>query len=176
MKFTAAPQTPAATATATATRSVDFEVLKQLVAVIWPEDRPDVRNRVLAALSFLCLSKAFTMSVSRSGVDEHDLVPRSFPPAAQSLALKLFLSFFFVGSWCVVSQGPILFKYAVDGLATGAVTPLPLVGLALTPIACLWLYGLARAATHFCTEMRSFVFASVTQEAIRQVAGKVMHH
>ena len=75
-----------------------------------------------------------------------------------------------------MSQGPILFKYAVDGLATGAVTPLPLVGLALTPIACLWLYGLARAATHFCTEMRSFVFASVTQEAIRQVAGKVMHH
>ena len=59
---------------------------------------------------------------------------------------------------------PFFFKHAVDALTldpTGA-TPVTMLGLlALTPPAMLAGYGMARAGSAFCGELRNLVFAKV---------------
>ncbi len=64
---------------------------------------------------------------------------------------------------------PIVFKHMIDDLAPGEQA------LAL-PVLLLLLYGLLRFSTSLFTELREFLFARVTQRAVRQVALEVFRH
>ena len=64
---------------------------------------------------------------------------------------------------------PIVFKNMIDGLSTGEQA------LAL-PVLLLALYGALRFSTALFTELREFLFARVTQRAVRQVALEVFRH
>lgn len=85
-------------------------------------------------------------------------------------------------SLLLISKGlnisvPFMFKYAVDGLSldpTGA-TPVA-AAMALTPAALITTYGLTRAGSTLCNELRNATFAKVTQSTIRRVASTVFQH
>ena len=64
---------------------------------------------------------------------------------------------------------PIVFKHMIDDLSPGEQA------LAL-PVLLLLLYGLLRFSTALFTELREFLFARVTQRAVRQVALEVFRH
>ena len=84
-----------------------------------------------------------------------------------------------VGAKGMTIATPFLFKEAVDGL--GAVSDAGALGdvasLALAaPTACLLGYGIARLGDSGLKELRNYVFASVSQRAIRVVARGVYEH
>ena len=64
---------------------------------------------------------------------------------------------------------PIVFKNMIDGLSASEQA------LAL-PVLLLVLYGALRFSTALFTELREFLFARVTQRAVRQVALEVFRH
>ena len=64
---------------------------------------------------------------------------------------------------------PLVLKEIVDGLALDR-------ALLAVPLALLVAYGLLRLATTFFTELREFLFAKVTQRAVRAIALKVFRH
>jgi ATP-binding cassette subfamily B protein len=64
---------------------------------------------------------------------------------------------------------PLVLKEVVDGLARDR-------ALLAVPLALLVAYGLLRLATTFFTELREFLFAKVTQRAVRAIALKVFRH
>jgi ATP-binding cassette subfamily B protein len=64
---------------------------------------------------------------------------------------------------------PVVFKNMIDGLSPADQ------GLAL-PVMLLILYGTLRFSTALFTELREFLFARVTQRAVRQVALEVFRH
>ena len=64
---------------------------------------------------------------------------------------------------------PIVFKNMIDGLS-GTEQVLAL------PVLLLLLYGVLRFSTALFTELREFLFARVTQRAVRQVALEVFRH
>jgi len=68
---------------------------------------------------------------------------------------------------------PVVLKQIVDGLAPAAGQAAPLVAV---PMALLAAYGLLRLASTAFTELREFVFAKVTQRAVRNVALQVFGH
>ncbi|WP_153146772.1 ABC transporter ATP-binding protein/permease [Dechloromonas sp. H13] len=64
---------------------------------------------------------------------------------------------------------PVVFKHMIDGLSPGEQA------LAL-PVLLLLLYGALRFSTALFTELREFLFARVTQRAVRRVALEVFRH
>ncbi|HZQ61545.1 MAG TPA: ABC transporter ATP-binding protein/permease [Casimicrobiaceae bacterium] len=64
---------------------------------------------------------------------------------------------------------PVLLKHIVDALDTR-------VGVLAVPFALLVAYGLLRLSTTAFTEMREFLFAKVTQRAVRTIALQVFRH
>jgi ATP-binding cassette, subfamily B, heavy metal transporter len=68
---------------------------------------------------------------------------------------------------------PVLLKQIVDLLAPSAGAAAPLVAV---PLGLLAAYGALRLASTMFTELREFVFAKVTQRAVRNVALKVFGH
>lgn len=64
---------------------------------------------------------------------------------------------------------PVVFKHMIDDLSPGTQA------LAL-PVLLLVLYGLLRFSTALFTELREFLFARVTQRAVRKVALEVFCH
>ncbi len=66
---------------------------------------------------------------------------------------------------------PIVLKKLIDALTPGTTNA----GLIL-PVGILIAYGVLRLSTSFFTELREFVFARVTQRAVRTIALKVFRH
>jgi ATP-binding cassette, subfamily B, heavy metal transporter len=64
---------------------------------------------------------------------------------------------------------PLLLKEIVDGLDRES-------ALLVVPIALLVAYGALRLSTTFFTELREFLFAKVTQRAVRTIALEVFRH
>ncbi len=80
---------------------------------------------------------------------------------------------FLVGAKLANVGVPLILKQLVDRLNISADDP----RLALVlPVGLLIAYGALRLSTTFFTEMREFVFAKVTQRAVRTVALKVFRH
>ena len=79
---------------------------------------------------------------------------------------------------------PVIFKLAVDSLAAvkvsaGGVPSIELAtgaGALTNPMVALAAYGVVRTLSSACTEARTAVFSTVTQRAIRSVAGEVFQH
>jgi ATP-binding cassette subfamily B protein len=111
------------------------------------------------------------------------------PPAGQPapathvwLTLRTLLPYLWAYRWRVIAalaclvgakvanvSVPLVFKTMIDGLSS------PQQALAL-PVLLLLLYGLLRFSTALFTELREFLFARVTQRAVRQVALEVFRH
>ena len=68
---------------------------------------------------------------------------------------------------------PVLLKQIVDRLAPAAGQAAPLLAI---PLGLLVAYGALRLASTVFTELREFVFAKVTQRAVRTIALKVFRH
>ena len=68
---------------------------------------------------------------------------------------------------------PLIMKEIVDALAIKLTDPRALIVL---PAALLAAYGLLRICTTLFTELREFVFAKVTQSAVRRIALQVFRH
>jgi ABC-type transport system involved in Fe-S cluster assembly fused permease/ATPase subunit len=68
---------------------------------------------------------------------------------------------------------PVLLKQIVDRLAPAAGQAAPLLAI---PLGLLLAYGALRLASTVFTELREFVFAKVTQRAVRTIALKVFGH
>ena len=85
-----------------------------------------------------------------------------------------------VGAKLTVIQVPFLFKHAIDGLAidpsAAALLPdgVPLV--VLTPPLLMVAYGAARAAAEGMAQLRSSLFASVTEAAAQRTAVNTFRH
>ncbi len=111
------------------------------------------------------------------------------PPAGQPvpethvwLTLRRLLPYLWAYRWRVIAalaclvgakvanvSVPLVFKEMIDGLSG------PQQALAL-PVLLLLLYGVLRFSTTLFTELREFLFARVTQRAVRQVALEVFRH
>jgi ABC-type transport system involved in Fe-S cluster assembly fused permease/ATPase subunit len=111
------------------------------------------------------------------------------PPAGQPvpethvwLTLRRLLPYLWTYRWRVIAalaclvgakvanvSVPLVFKEMIDGLSG------PQQALAL-PVLLLLLYGVLRFSTTLFTELREFLFARVTQRAVRQVALEVFRH
>jgi len=68
---------------------------------------------------------------------------------------------------------PLVLKRLIDGLAIDPKDPHALLVL---PLGALVAYGLLRLSTTVFTELREFLFARVTQRAVRTIALKVFRH
>ncbi|MES2324541.1 MAG: ABC transporter ATP-binding protein/permease [Pseudomonadota bacterium] len=68
---------------------------------------------------------------------------------------------------------PLVLKQLIDALAIDPASPRALLVL---PLGALVAYGLLRLSTTVFTELREFLFASVTQRAVRTIALRVFRH
>ena len=80
---------------------------------------------------------------------------------------------FLVGAKLANVGVPIVLKSLVDHMTIGPDNPKALLVL---PVSILIAYGVLRLCTTMFTELREFVFAKVTQSAVRTVALKVFRH
>lgn len=87
---------------------------------------------------------------------------------------RMLLALLFLVGAKVANVGvPLILKQLVDYLNIATDDPRRLMVL---PVGLLLAYGALRLSTTFFTEMREFVFAKVTQRAVRTVALKVFRH
>ncbi len=68
---------------------------------------------------------------------------------------------------------PVVMKHLIDALTIGPSNPRALLVL---PVAALVAYGALRLSTTVFTELREFLFARVTQRAVRTIALQVFRH
>ncbi|HCY63063.1 MAG TPA: metal ABC transporter permease [Oxalobacteraceae bacterium] len=80
---------------------------------------------------------------------------------------------FLVGAKLANVGVPLVLKHLVDYLTLG---PNQARALLVMPVGLLLAYGLLRLSTTLFTELREFVFAKVTQRAVRTIALKVFRH
>ena len=80
---------------------------------------------------------------------------------------------FLVGAKLANVGVPLVLKQLIDGLA---ITPNHPRALLVLPIGILVAYGALRLSTTLFTELREFVFAKVTQRAVRTIALQVFRH
>jgi ABC-type transport system involved in Fe-S cluster assembly fused permease/ATPase subunit len=80
---------------------------------------------------------------------------------------------FLIGAKVANVGVPLILKSLVDHLTIGPSHPQALLVL---PVALLIGYGVLRLCTTLFTELREFVFAKVTQRAVRTIALKVFQH
>ncbi|WP_342118271.1 ABCB family ABC transporter ATP-binding protein/permease [Pseudoduganella sp. OTU4001] len=112
------------------------------------------------------------------------------PPPGQSrgdlATLKTLLPYLWVYKWRVLAAllalvgakaanvgVPVVLKQLVDDMTVKPGDPRALLVL---PLATLVAYGLLRLSTTMFTELREFLFARVTQRAVRTIALKVFRH
>ena len=125
---------------------MDTRILRHLVQYLWPEGDPEARKRVVTAFSLMTLSKALNITV------------------------------------------PFTFKYAIDALTAAEVSSAGMAEAVATvaasdpatllaaPASLLMAYGVTRGAASACNEARNAIFNSVSQRAVRRVAGSVFGH
>ncbi|MEM7177389.1 MAG: ABC transporter ATP-binding protein/permease [Pseudomonadota bacterium] len=104
----------------------DIAILARALPDLWPTGRPDLRRRVVAALSLLILAKGATLLM------------------------------------------PFAYRGAVDGL-TGAQA-------VAAPILLVVAYGVVRLMGTVLQQLRDFVFAPVSQHALRLLALRTFRH
>ncbi|HEY4542612.1 MAG TPA: ABC transporter ATP-binding protein/permease [Noviherbaspirillum sp.] len=80
---------------------------------------------------------------------------------------------FLIGAKVANVGVPLILKKLVDSLTIDPADPRALLVL---PVGLLIAYGLLRLSTTVFTELREFVFAKVTQSAVRTIALKVFRH
>lgn len=80
---------------------------------------------------------------------------------------------FLVGAKVANVGVPLVLKQLIDSLTIGPNTPHALLVL---PLGILVAYGVLRLCTTLFTELREFVFAKVTQRAVRTIALQVFRH
>lgn len=80
---------------------------------------------------------------------------------------------FLVGAKLANVGVPLVLKELIDSLTLSPAHPAALMVL---PVSLLVAYGVLRLSTTLFTELREFVFAKVTQRAVRTVALKVFRH
>jgi len=119
----------------------------------------------------------------------------SSPPSPDSTArpvrgdiatLKTLLPYLWVYKWRVLAAllalvgakmanvgVPVVLKHLVDQMTISPTNPQALLVL---PVAALVAYGALRLSTTVFTELREFLFARVTQRAVRTIALKVFRH
>eukprot|EP00236_Picocystis_salinarum_P001951 CAMPEP_0183825432 /NCGR_PEP_ID=MMETSP0807_2-20130328/1121_1 /TAXON_ID=88271 /ORGANISM="Picocystis salinarum, Strain CCMP1897" /LENGTH=688 /DNA_ID=CAMNT_0026070413 /DNA_START=27 /DNA_END=2093 /DNA_ORIENTATION=+ len=109
----------------------------------------------------------------------YDLLRHAWPPELPGARRRLLWSVSLLcGSKLLSVQVPVLFKSAVDALATDpslATVSMEAMWSALPPAALLG-YGAARTGSALFQELRSAIFATVTQASIRQTARRVFVH
>ncbi|KQQ33094.1 metal ABC transporter permease [Duganella sp. Leaf126] len=114
----------------------------------------------------------------------------SVPPTPRTrtdiATLKTLLPYLWVYKWrvllalgCLVGAKlanvgvPVVMKRLIDSLT---ITPQHPQALLVLPVAALVVYGLLRLSTTVFTELREFLFARVTQRAVRTIALQVFRH
>jgi ATP-binding cassette, subfamily B, heavy metal transporter len=80
---------------------------------------------------------------------------------------------FLVGAKVANGGVPLVLKSLIDHMTIGPNNPR---GLMVLPVGILVAYGALRLCTTLFTELREFVFAKVTQRAVRTIALKVFRH
>jgi ATP-binding cassette subfamily B protein len=80
---------------------------------------------------------------------------------------------FLVGAKLANVGVPVVLKKLVDSLTVTASHPAALMVL---PVSLLIGYGALRLSTTLFTELREFIFAKVTQRAVRTIALRVFRH
>jgi ABC-type transport system involved in Fe-S cluster assembly fused permease/ATPase subunit len=99
---------------------------------------------------------------------------RSLLPYLWDYRWRVLLAIGFLVAAKVATVGvPVVLKDIVDRLAPAAGEAAPMLAV---PLGLLAAYGLLRLATTLFTELREFVFAKVTQRAVRSIALKVFGH
>jgi len=112
--------------------------------------------------------------------------PSGKPPRGDLATLKTLLPYLLVYKWRVLAAlmalvgaklanvgVPVVLKKLVDDMT---VTPEHPHALLVLPVAALVAYGLLRLSTTMFTELREFLFARVTQRAVRTIALQVFRH
>ena len=80
---------------------------------------------------------------------------------------------FLVGAKLANVGVPLVLKELIDWMTISPTNPIALMVL---PLSLLVTYGILRLSTTLFTELREFVFAKVTQRAVRTIALKVFRH
>jgi ATP-binding cassette, subfamily B, heavy metal transporter len=112
--------------------------------------------------------------------------PSGKPPRGDLATLKTLMPYLWVYKWRVLAAlmalvgaklanvgVPVVLKKLVDDMT---VTPDHPHALLVLPVGALVAYGLLRLSTTVFTELREFLFARVTQRAVRTIALKVFRH
>lgn len=87
---------------------------------------------------------------------------------------RVLLALFFLVCAKLAGMGvPLVLKQLIDGMSVSLTDPKAVL---ILPVSILLAYGMLRLATTLFTELREFVFARVTQRAIRSVALRVFQH
>ena len=110
----------------------------------------------------------------------------SAPPRNDWATLKTLFPYLWVYKWRVMAAMaaligakmanvgvPLVLKKLIDALTINPASPQALLVL---PIAALVAYGVLRLSTTVFTELREFLFARVTQRAVRTIALRVFRH
>jgi ABC-type transport system involved in Fe-S cluster assembly fused permease/ATPase subunit len=116
----------------------------------------------------------------------YSAAPPDQAPAGDFATLKTLLPYLWVYKWRVIAAMlalvgakmanvgvPVVLKHLVDGMTISPGDPRVVLVL---PVAILVAYGALRLSTTVFTELREFLFARVTQRAVRTIALKVFRH
>ena len=142
----------------------DLRILRELGVYVWPRDNPELRARVVVALSLLLASKAINVNV-----------PYLFKLAVDGLSSDAALA---AGTgmplWgvAVLTPSALLAAY---GLARGGAAACNGARPVQSPPPAIHMHG-AHSHTHSIAELRNAMFARVTYGAIRSVGLGVFTH
>lgn len=99
---------------------------------------------------------------------------RTLLPYLWAYKWRVLLALSFLVSAKLANVGvPLVLKKLIDAMTISPVNP---VAMMVLPVSLLVTYGVLRLSTTLFTELREFVFAKVTQRAVRTIALKVFRH
>jgi ABC transporter ATM len=121
-------------------------LLRELKHYLWPPGEPSIRRRVVASVALMTAGKA--LSVSVPFFFKHAVDTLSMDPASAATTAATVSSFL---------EHPVAPYFVGPSLALAG-------------------YGIVRAASSLCSELRSAVFAKVAQRSVRLVDLRTFEH
>ena len=134
-------------------------MLKSMMGYVWPSDGPEVKRRVVGALSLLVTAKCLNTYVPILFKDIIDILGKTDTyESVESVSNSL----------------PSLIQPLLNSNILAAASPAEAVGIWATSLVIG--YGIARAGAFGFSELRNAVFAKVAQHSIRRIACNVFGH
>ena len=158
----------------------------RIFGVVINDSRERLQSNRLNHKKLILTMRRYPNAVPAAPANNPDSTDSTKAVRSDLATMKTLLPYLWVFKWrvllallCLVSAKlanvgvPLLLKILVDQMSISASHPQALLVL---PLGILFAYGMLRLSTTMFTELREFLFARVTQRAVRTIVLKVFRH